>query len=60
LSLTKTLREKEMKKEITKKHLKRIKLEIQELLGMLSVQELTTNWRFIGNYQNLHQELIRV
>jgi hypothetical protein len=49
-----------MKKEITKKHLKRIKLEIQELLGMLSIQELTTNWRFIGNYQNLHQELIRV
>lgn len=49
-----------MKKKIVKKHLTRIKNEFQELLGELSIHELTTNWRFIGSYQKMHQQLIQV
>lgn len=40
--------------------LKRVKLEFRELLGMLSIKELTTNFQFITHYQDLHQTLIRV
>ena len=40
--------------------LKRIRLEMQELLGMLSIKELTTNFRLTTNYQVLHQQLIRI
>lgn len=48
-----------MKKEFMKRKLKEIKLELQELLGMLSVEELTTNFRLTNNYQMLHQALIK-
>lgn len=40
--------------------LKRIRLEIQELFGMLSIKELTTNLRLTTNYQVLHQQMIRI
>lgn len=40
--------------------LKRIRLEIQELFGMLSIKELTTNFRLTTNYQVLHQQMIRI
>ncbi len=40
--------------------LKRIRLEIQELFGMLSIKELTTNFRLTTNYQALHQQMIRI
>jgi hypothetical protein len=49
-----------MKNKFVKRKLKRINLELQELLGMLSIEELTTNWRFINHYQDLHQKCIRI
>ncbi|MBP9682417.1 MAG: hypothetical protein KBD76_13505 [Bacteriovorax sp.] len=39
--------------------LKRIKLELQELIGTISLEELVTNRRFTNRYQELHLELIR-
>lgn len=49
-----------MKKGFMKRKLKKIKLEFQDLLGMLSIEELTTNWKFINRYQQLHQDYIHI
>ncbi|MBY0414686.1 MAG: hypothetical protein K2Q18_10990 [Bdellovibrionales bacterium] len=40
--------------------LRRLRLEFQELLGMLSVRELTTNFKLTNNYQMLHQAWIKI
>jgi len=40
-----------------KKQLKRIKLELQELIGAISIEELITNRRFTKRYEELHLEL---
>ncbi|MEA9358457.1 hypothetical protein SHI21_19630 [Bacteriovorax sp. PP10] len=40
--------------------LKRIRLEFQELLGMLSIKELVTNVSFTNNYQQLHQAMLKI
>lgn len=42
-----------------KKQLRRIKLELQELIGMISLEELITNRRFTQRYQELHNEFLR-
>ena len=34
--------------------LNRMKLEVNELVGILSVKELTTNFKFIEEYKQLH------
>lgn len=43
-----------------KKRLERIRLEFQELMGMLSIKELTTNFRLTSNYQSLHLQMIKI
>lgn len=43
-----------------KKHLTRIKLELQELIGMLTLEELITNRRFTQRYQELHLDLSKI
>ena len=43
-----------------KKRLERIRLEFQELMGMLSIKELTTNFRLTNNYQSLHLQMIKI
>lgn len=43
-----------------KKQLMRIKLELQDLLGMLSVGELAFNKRLTGEYEALHRKLITI
>jgi hypothetical protein len=40
--------------------LRKLRLEFQELLGMLSIKELTTNFRLTNNYQMLHQALVKL
>lgn len=40
--------------------LKRMKLEVNELVGMLSIKELTTNFRFIDEYKQLHRAYARI
>ena len=40
--------------------LRRLRLEFQELLGMLSIRELTTNFKLTSNYLLLHQALIKI
>lgn len=40
--------------------LRRLRLEFQELLGMLSIRELTTNFKLTNNYQMLHQAWIKI
>ena len=40
--------------------LKRMKLEVNELVGMLSIKELTTNFRFIDEYKQLHRAYTRI
>ncbi len=40
--------------------LKRMKLEVNELVGMLSIKELTTNFRFIDEYKQLHRAYVRI
>ena len=40
--------------------LRRLRLEFQELLGMLSIRELTTNFKLTKNYLLLHQALIKI
>ena len=40
-----------------KKQLQRIKLELQELVGTISIEEFITNRRFTKRYEKLHLEL---
>ena len=40
--------------------LKRLKLELQELLGLLSEEELAKNYKLTLCYLNLHKSLIRL
>ncbi|MBY0415680.1 MAG: hypothetical protein K2Q18_16015 [Bdellovibrionales bacterium] len=49
-----------MTKVFVQKQLKRIKLELQELVGILSLEELITNRRFTRRYEELHVSLARV
>ncbi|MDO9182126.1 MAG: hypothetical protein Q7U04_06945 [Bacteriovorax sp.] len=49
-----------MTKVFVQKQLKRIKLELQELVGILSLEELITNRRFTRRYEELHFSLARV
>jgi hypothetical protein len=53
-------KEEEMTMTLGKKQLKRIKLELQELAGMLSLDELITNRRFTRRYEELHFSLASV
>ena len=41
------------------KQLQRIKIELQELIGMISLDELITNRRFTARYEELHYEFIK-
>ncbi|MDD4976985.1 MAG: hypothetical protein PHY93_21720 [Bacteriovorax sp.] len=41
------------------RQLNRVKLELQELLGLLSLEEIVTNKRFTNRYQELHQTMIK-
>lgn len=41
------------------RQLNRVKLELRELLGLLSIEELTTNKRFIKCYEELHLTMIK-
>ncbi len=41
-------------------HLKRMRLEMNELVGILSVKELTTNFRFIDEYKRLQLAFGRI
>lgn len=41
------------------KKLKRIMMEINELLGMISVEELISNNRISQRYQEMHLEFLR-
>jgi hypothetical protein len=45
---------------LVKKQLKRIQLELQELAGVLSLDELVTNRRFTKRYEELHFTLANV
>lgn len=50
-------------KQSTKKLLKsleRLRLEVNELVGLLSIRELTTNFRFVDQYKNLQQAYVRI
>ena len=49
-----------MKAKFIQKQLRRIKLEFQELIGVMSIGELITNSRFINRYKKLHHELVKV
>lgn len=46
-----------MTKKIGREQLKRIKLELYDLIGMLSIEELITNRRLTKRYEQLHLEL---
>ncbi len=46
-----------MKTGLMKERLQRIKLELQELMGIISIEELVTNRRFTKRYEELHLEL---
>jgi hypothetical protein len=48
-----------MKKGHVKKQLERIRLELQELIGEISIEELITNWRFTKRYEELHRKFLR-
>lgn len=41
------------------RQLNRIKLELQELLGLLSIEEIVTNKRFTNRYEELHLTMIK-
>ncbi len=43
-----------------KKQFERIRLELQEMIGILSIKELTTNFRFIDEYKQLHRAYARI
>lgn len=43
---------------MAKGYLKRLRLEIQELLGMLSVDELAFNKRLSKEYEALHRRMM--
>ena len=47
-----------MRTVLGQKQLRKLKDEFQELLGMLSIEELTTNRRFTQRYEKLHYELM--
>ncbi|WP_185903040.1 hypothetical protein [Bacteriovorax stolpii] len=42
-----------------KKHFQRLKMELQELIGMLSVRELIVNHKMTSHYEVVHQQLLR-
>ncbi len=42
------------------KNLERLKLEVNELVGILSIRELTTNFRFIDQYRKLQHTYVRI
>lgn len=44
---------------LAKTHLKRIRTELQELLGMISVSELVVNQKLARNYEIVHQQMLR-
>ena len=43
----------------TKKYFRRLKIEIQELMGMLSIRELVSNRDMTRQYELVHQQLLR-
>ena len=43
-----------MKDKEQKKQLRGLKELIDDLTGVLSIRELTTNWRFLKEYKALH------
>lgn len=45
--------------EFTKTYLKRIKTELQELLGVISVKEIVTNEKLTRNYEVVHQKMLK-
>lgn len=49
-----------MKRNFLKEGLEKIRPELNELIGLLSIKELTTNFRFIDQYQKLHMDYIRI
>lgn len=49
-----------MRKKIIRRKLKRLKLEVRELLGMLSINELTTNWNLAKRFQVIDEEFLYV
>ena len=42
------------------KYLERIKEELQELIGVLSIEELVTNRRFTSRYEKLQYEFVKI
>lgn len=49
-----------MTKVFVQNQLKQIKLEFQELVGVISIEELVTNKRFTRRYEELHFEFGKV
>ncbi len=45
--------------EFTKTYLKRIKTELQELIGVISVKEIVTNENLTRNYELVHQKMLK-
>lgn len=58
MNISGTEKGKKMKKLLEKKQLRRLKLELQELLGIISIYELTENKTFTKRYEELHHELM--
>jgi hypothetical protein len=48
-----------MTKVFMRKQLEKTKVELQELIGAISIEELITNRRFTKRYEELHLELTR-
>ena len=44
---------------LAKNYLKKIKTELQELLGVLTVRELALNQKLARNYEIVHQQMMR-
>lgn len=45
--------------DLTKTYLKRIKSELQELIGVISVKEIVTNEKLTRNYEIVHQKMLK-
>lgn len=45
--------------EFTKTYLKRIKTELQELIGVISVKEIVTNEKLTRNYEIVHKKMLK-
>lgn len=49
-----------MKRKKILSYLERVKLDVNELVGLLSIRELTTNFRFIDQYKKLQHAYVQI